>query len=171
MNMKMTDLFAAELEREAKPSRRVMEKVPAGREDWKPHDKSMPLGRLAQLVATMPSWVTMMVNQDELDIQPPGGSKFQPQALRTSAELVQAVEETTRAAREALAATTDEHLLTPWRLLVGGHVVQERPRHEMIRESINHLAHHRGQLTVYLRLNGAPVPSVYGPSADDASFA
>src|SRR6185503_14330603 len=108
MDQKMTDLFAAELEREAPPSRRVMECVPEGKDEWRPHEKSMPFGRLAQLVATMPSWVNLMIEQEELDIAPTGGSKYQPAPLRTSRDLVQAVDDTTRKAIAALRATNDE---------------------------------------------------------------
>jgi uncharacterized damage-inducible protein DinB len=169
--MKLTDLFLGELEREAPITRRALERVPEGRDDWKPHDKSMPLGRLAALVAMMPAWLAMMIDKDEFDVHPPSGSSsgFARQ-FGTNKELVQAVDEAFAGARTAFQRTTDEHLTKPWRLLAGGKVVAEAPRHVMLRESINHLAHHRGQLTVYLRLNDVPVPSIYGPTADDASF-
>jgi uncharacterized damage-inducible protein DinB len=86
--------------------------------------------------------------------------------------LLQSFDESVIEARTALESTTDEHLMTPWRLLVAGHVVSEQPRHIMLRDAVfNHLAHHRGQLTVYLRLNSAPVPSIYGPSADEGRLA
>jgi uncharacterized damage-inducible protein DinB len=89
----------------------------------------------------------------------------------TKAELLQLLEQSLEEGREALTATSDEHLLKPWRLLVGGRVVVEQPRHIMLRDSVfNHLAHHRGQLTVYLRLNDASVPAIYGPSADEGRF-
>ncbi|MGA8274296.1 MAG: DinB family protein [Candidatus Sulfotelmatobacter sp.] len=169
--MKMTGLFRSELEREAAGTRHVLGRVPEGCNDWKPHEKSMPLGYLATLVATMPSWVAMMVEQDELDMNPPGGSRYKPEDLRTGRELLDAFDRHVAKACEALAKTTDDHLLTPWRLLVAGHVVNEQPRHVMLRDAVfNHLAHHRGQLTVYLRLNGAPVPALYGPSADERGF-
>lgn len=168
MNMTMTELFLAELEREADPTRRTLERVPEGRADWKPHEKSMPLGYLSTLVATLPSWVAFTVNQDELDLNPPGGPRYQPPLLRTSRELIATLDASVAQAREALQKTTDEHLLTPWRLLNGGHVVSEQPRHIVLRDAVfNHLAHHRGQLTVYLRLNDAKVPAIYGPSADE----
>jgi uncharacterized damage-inducible protein DinB len=170
MTLKMTDLFSAELEREGAISRRVLERAPEGRYDWKPHDKSMPFGYLAQLVATMPSWVTMMIKQDELDLQPPGGSPYRPEPMRTAAELVRGHDAELTKAREALAGTTDDFLLTSWKLLVAGRVVQEGPRHLAIRDSINHWAHHRGQLSVYLRLLDVPLPSIYGPSADERVF-
>jgi len=164
--MKLTDLFLGELEREAAATRRTLERVPDGRYDWKPHEKSMTLGRLAELVARLPSWPVFMIKQDELEL-----TTYKSPPLRTSRELVQALDEGVAEAREALANTTDEHLMKPWRMLVGGRVVSEEPRHLMLRGGVfNHLAHHRGQLTVYLRLNDVPVPAIYGPSADDGSF-
>jgi len=168
--MKMTDLFLAQLEREAVVSRRVLERVPEGRPDWKPHEKSMPLGYLSTLVASMPSWIALAITQDELDLNPPGGSKYKPQDMSTTRELIRGLDEAVAKARAALRNTTDEHLLTPWRLLVAGRVAAEDPRHVVIADTFTHLAHHRGQLTVYLRLNGAAVPSIYGPSADERTF-
>src|SRR5262249_35067417 len=127
--MTMTDLFLAQLEAEATRSRRALERTPEGHDDWKPHEKSMPLGRLAMLVARMPSWLAMIINQNELDLHPPGGSNISQRPLRTRVELVQALDEGITEARHALASTTDEHLLKPWRLLVAGRVVSEDPRH------------------------------------------
>jgi uncharacterized damage-inducible protein DinB len=168
--MKMTDLFLAQLDAEATRTRRALERVPEGRDDWKPHEKSMALGRLAMLVARMPSWAPMILEQDELDLNPPGGQISQ-RPLRTAAELVQALDEGVAGAREALTRSSEEQLLKPWRLLVSGRTVSEDPKHVVLRDTFTHLAHHRGQLTVYLRLNGVPVPAIYGPSADDTSFA
>jgi len=169
--MKITELFAAQLEREAAVSRRVLERVPEGRPGWKPHEKSMPLGYLSMLVATMPSWIGMAVTMDELDLNPPGGGGPRPTEWRTVRELLQAHDDAVAKAREALRGTTDAHLMTPWKLLVAARVVLENPRHVVIADTFNHLAHHRGQLSVYLRLNSVPVPSMYGPTADDKSFA
>ena len=169
--MTMTELFLAQLEAEAVRTRRTLEKMPEGRDEWKPHDKSMPFGRLAMLVAQMPSWTALILQQDELDLNPPGGSNISQRALRTSAELVEAHDEGFARAREALLSTTDEHLLTSWRLLMSGKVVNEERRHVVLRDTFMHLSHHRGQLTVYLRLNNIPVPAIYGPSADEMRFA
>jgi uncharacterized damage-inducible protein DinB len=169
--MKLTDLFLDELEREAASTRRVLERVPEGRYDWKPHEKSMTMGRLSTLVATMPEWVVFTVKQDELDLNPPNGKRYQPPHLPTAADLVKALDENVARAREALKTTTDDQLMTPWRLMVGGQVVSEDPKYVVLRDSVfNHLAHHRGQLTVYLRLNEAKVPPVYGPTADEGNF-
>jgi uncharacterized damage-inducible protein DinB len=168
--MKWTEFFAAQLEREAPLSRKALERVPEGRPDWKPHEKSMPLGYLSQLVATMPAWIAMAVLQDELDLNPPGGAGYKPPATDTTSRLLAAHDDSVAKGLEALRKTTDVHLATPWKLLVGGRMVMEKPRHEVIADTFTHLAHHRGQLTVYLRLNGAPVPSIYGPSADERGF-
>ncbi len=168
--MKMTELFSAQIERESPISRRVLERVPEGRPDWKPHEKSMPLGYLATLVATMPSWMVMAIAQGELDLDPPGGSTYRPGEWKTTRDLVRMLDESAAKAREALAATSDEHLMTSWRLLVAGRTVSESPRYVVIADTFTHMAHHRGQLSVYLRLNGVPVPSIYGPTADEKSF-
>jgi len=168
--MKLTQLFLDELDREAPRTRHALDRVPAGRDEWKPHAKSMPLGRLAGLVASMPSWVTLIITQDELDLTPAGGGgqSQQPAAATLAATLDQHVAR----ARESLRSTTDEFLLTTnWRLKAGGQVVMNQPRHVVLRDTLNHLAHHRGQLTVYLRLLDQPVPAIYGPSADDQHFA
>lgn len=172
MNLKMTDLFLDELKAEAVGTRKALERVPEGHNDWRPHPKSMPLGYLASLVATMPRWIDYMINQDELDFAPVGGNnENKPPEMRTTAELVAWFDESVEKARAALAGTTDEHLMTTWKLKAGGHLVSEDPRYINIRSGVfNHLAHHRGQLTVYLRLNEALVPSIYGPSADERGF-
>lgn len=168
--MKLTDLFLQELDREAKRTRRAVEAVPAGKDDWKPHPKSMPLGRLAGLVATMPSWISLIIDQDELNLTPPPGQGQYHQPA--TSELASALDAAVEKARASLSKTNDEYLLTTsWKLIAGGKVVSDQPRHIVLRETLNHLAHHRGQLTVYLRLNDRPVPAIYGPSADDQSFA
>src|SRR5437773_1104463 len=118
--MKLTDLFLAQLEGEAARTRRTLERIPEGRDDWKPHEKSMPLGRLAMLVARMPSWIGMIIKQDELDLNPTGGSNFSQGPLRTSGELVQALDEGIGDAQKALANSTEDHLMKPWRLLISG---------------------------------------------------
>jgi uncharacterized damage-inducible protein DinB len=170
--MELTELFLAQLEAEADRTRRSLERVPEGRDDWKPHEKSMPLGRLAMLVARLPSWIGLIINKDELDLNPPGGgSNIDQRPLRTSKELVQAMQEGVEQAQHAIANTNAQHLMKPWKLLVSGKVVSEQPRYIVIRDTFMHLSHHRGQLTVYLRLNDAQVPAIYGPSADEMSFA
>jgi uncharacterized damage-inducible protein DinB len=168
--MNSSDVFLSLLEREADASRRVLERVPTGRPDWKPHEKSMPLGYLASLVATMPSWIAMAITQDELDLAPPGGGSPPRHSWSTTQDLVRLLDESVAKAVAALRGTSEGHLLTPWRLLVAGKVVMEQPRHVVIADTFTHQAHHRGQLTVYLRLNDAAVPAIYGPSADEPTF-
>jgi uncharacterized damage-inducible protein DinB len=167
--MELTELFLAELDREVARSRRALEQVPEGKAAWKPHEKSMIFGYLAEMVATIPTWITMMVKQDELDVAPKEARPPRP-PKNTSAEYLEALDKSAADARAALQGTNEEFLKTPWRLLAAGQVVMELPRHVMIRDTINHWAHHRGQMTVYLRLMGATVPALYGPSADDKRF-
>jgi uncharacterized damage-inducible protein DinB len=168
-SMKITELLLAELDREAVGIRKTLERVPEGKNDWKPHPKSMPLGSLATIVATIPAWLEMVVNMDELDINPAGGSKFKPQEWKTRRDLLEQFEASLKKGREVLQKTTDDHLLnTKWRMLSAGKLMSEQIRYEAVRDGVlNHMAHHRGQLTVYLRLNDEKVPAIYGPSADE----
>ena len=167
--MQITELLLAELDHEAVGIRKTLERVPEGKNDWKPHEKSMPLGRLATLVANTPAWFDMVVNVDEFDINPVGGPKFRPQEWKTRQELLGQLDASLKKGREVLQKTTDDHLLnTKWRMLSAGKLMMEQSRYEAIRLGVlNHLAHHRGQLTVYLRLLGEKVPAIYGPSADE----
>jgi len=167
--MKITELLIEELDREAEGSRKALQHVPEGKNDWKPHEKSMELGRLASIVATIPAWIEMVVNMDEIDINPVGGPKFQTPPWKTRQDLLQQLEASLQKGREVLQKTNDDHLFnTKWRMLSAGKLMMEQSRYEAIRGGvINHLAHHRGQLTVYLRLCGETVPAIYGPSADE----
>ena len=164
------DLYIAEFDREVARSRHALEQVPADKRSWKPHGKSMEFGYLADMVATIPTWLVMIVKQDELDVAPEGGGGSRPQPAN-SADYIAALEKSAAEAREVLRSTTVEHLQKPWKLLARGEVKAVAPRHEVLRDTINHWAHHRGQMTVYLRLMGAKVPALYGPSSDDAHFA
>ena len=167
--MTLTQLFITELEREAPRTRRALEQVPTDRDDWVPHPKSMPFGRLAGLVATMPSWVSLILEQDELNLTPPQGEGTYQQP--NTGGLVAVHDGHVQKGKEALGRVTDEFLTnTNWKLLAGGQVVMNEPRYTVLRDTMNHLSHHRGQLTVYLRLLGRTVPSIYGPSADDQRF-
>lgn len=165
----IAELLLAELEREAVGTRRTLERVPEGKDDWKPHEKSMPLGYLSTLVATIPGWIVSIVAQPELDI---GSGELQGQTARTNRELLEVFDKAMERARAVLGSTSDEHLTTTsWRLLVNGRVVSEEQRYAALRDgALNHLVHHRAQLTVYLRLNDIPVPALYGPSADENVF-
>jgi uncharacterized damage-inducible protein DinB len=167
--MKITELLLEEVDREAVHIRRTLERVPEGRNDWKPHPRSMQLGYLATIVATIPGWIDMVLNMDELDIAPADGPKSKPPEWNTRKDLLDQFEASLKKGREALQAATDDYLLnTKWRLLAGGKLMSEDPRYVALRDGVlNHMAHHRGQLTVYLRMNDEKVPAIYGPSADE----
>jgi uncharacterized damage-inducible protein DinB len=117
----------------------------------------------------MPSWITLIIEQDELNLTPPpGASQYQQPAMDKLADVHDA---NVAKGRASLSKTNDDYLMsTNWRLIAGGQVVMEQPRHVVLRDTMMHLAHHRGQLTVYLRLCDQPVPSIYGPTADDKTF-
>jgi uncharacterized damage-inducible protein DinB len=168
--MKLNEFLLAEFDREVDRSRKALQQVPEGKYDWKPHDRSMIFGYLADMVATIPSWIAMELTKNELDVAPADGSTMKQEPKKTSAALVAALDKSAAEARAAFATATDEHLHTTWQLKARGQVVQEQPRYVMIQDTINHWVHHRGQMTVYLRLMGAKVPALYGPSADDKSF-
>jgi uncharacterized damage-inducible protein DinB len=168
--MKLTEMFLAELDREAVGTRKALERVPDGRFDWKPHPKSMSMGILATLVAGMPGWIDLMISRDEFDVNPvtPHPWKAQESSAR---DLLTTFDASLAKGRAALAGTTDAHLMTDWKMLAKGHLVSTEPRYLAIRHgAVNHMAHHRGQLTVYLRLVDASVPAIYGPSADEGRF-
>ncbi len=166
--MTIRDLFLAQLEREAASTRKAVQRVPEGQNGFKPHERSMELGYLAALVAGMPGWIAFMIEREELDLDQPESEGFRTKPLATRAELLGSLDAGIERSRKALEATTDEHLLTQWAFKMGGRVVQQQPRHLMIADAVfSHLAHHRGQLTVYLRLAASTVPALYGPSADE----
>ncbi len=164
---KLSELLLAEMAIEMPGTRRALERVPEGRADWKPHEKSMALGYLAKLVATMPGWIVSMVTQPNIDLANPGAHR-QPEA-DTNAVLLRTFDQAVADARRVIAEATDDHLLnTSWRLMMGEKVLSEQSRYEAVRVSaLNHLYHHRAQLTTYLRLNEKKVPSLYGPTADE----
>ncbi|HEV8429704.1 MAG TPA: DinB family protein [Pyrinomonadaceae bacterium] len=168
--MKLTEFLREQLNREVERSRKALEQVPDGKFDWKPHERSMIFGYLADMVATMPTWISMEINRDELDVAPAAGQGTKKPPKETSGALLKALDEAAAEARSTLENTTDDFLKTNWKLLARGNVVWEGPRHEIIQDTISHWSHHRGQMTVYLRLMGAKVPAIFGPSADDQSF-
>ncbi len=164
----LSSLFLGKLDREAVLIRKALERVPEGRGDFKPHERSMELGYLASLVAGIPSWIPFMIDRDELSVDDPSSQGLRTRQLATREEMLEVLDRGLAAATESLAATTDEHLMKSWAFKMGGRTLQEQPRHIMISDAVfSHLAHHRGQLTVYLRLVGSAVPALYGPSADE----
>jgi len=160
-----------EFDEEMAATRRVLERVPNGKSSWKPHPKSMTLGRLATLVAELPAWTVNTLTLDELDIMPPGGPPPRFEALESTARILELFDRNAAAARAALAQASDPELKKPWTFKVSGRAVATNPKFTVYRRTVlNHLVHHRGQLSVYLRLTGVPVPAVYGPTADEPHF-
>lgn len=166
--MILTHYFLAQLEREAASTRKAIERVPEGHNSFKPHERSMEFGYLAALVAGMLGWIALMIDRDELNLDAADSDRFRTRPLAGKAELVASLDSAVADAKRALQSTTDEHLATPWAFKMGSKAVSEQPRSTMISDAVfSHLAHHRGQLTVYLRLLESKVPAIYGPSADE----
>lgn len=160
--MSIADTLLPEFDQEMATTRRALERVPSDKGAWKPHPKSFPLGHLAQLVATMPGWLTNMATETELDL-----AKSPGYSLQSTDTLLATFDKLVTEARSALGGLEDDDLSVPWSLKHSGQVLFTTPRGATIRQTINHLIHHRGQLTVYLRLLDVPVPSIYGPTADE----
>ena len=165
--MELNSFFQQHLEREAAANRKVLERVPEGKNSWKPHERSMEMGYLAALVASMPRWIAMMIETEEFNLDKPGTKHFRAEAQNSTADLLKMAEGSKAAAVSALQKTNEAHLAGTWRFVMGGKTVNEGPRSQQIADAFSHMAHHRGQLTVYLRLNDAKVPAIYGPSADE----
>ena len=158
----IAEAFLSELEMEMPPTRRLLERVPGDKSAWKPHPKSFALGHLAQLVARMPGWITHTLKLTALDL-----SAAPAYSMEKTETLLSEFDRCVKEAREALKAAKDEDFLVPWSLKMGDRVLMTMPRLAVMRQNINHLSHHRGQLTVYLRLLDVPIPSIYGPTADE----
>jgi uncharacterized damage-inducible protein DinB len=157
-----------EFDQEMQSTRKALERVPDEKWNWKPHEKSGTTGWLASHVATVPEWITMTINTDELDYAPVNGPAYEPPKIANRAQLLAAFDKAAAEARVALAGVSDADLMKNWKLLAGGQEIFTMPKIACIRGMcLNHLYHHRGQLTVYLRLTGVPVPGLYGPSADE----
>ena len=165
--MELKSFFLQQLERESAANRKVVERVPQGKNSWKPHERSMEMGYLAALVASTPGWISMIIETDELDLDKPESQQFRAKAQDSTADLLKLAEESKARAHTALSRTSEGHLAKPWKFVMGGKAVSEAPRMQQIADVFTHMAHHRGQLTVYLRLNEAKVPAIYGPSADE----
>lgn len=156
------DNLLREFDQEMAVTRRLLERVPSDKGEWKPHAKSFPLAHLAQLVARMPGWLTNIVTETELDLSQ-GGSY----SIETTETLLAEFDRNVRDARAVLAATPDGDLDVNWSLKMGPKTLYTDTRRAVVRQTISHLVHHRGQLTVYLRLLDVPLPSIYGPTADE----
>ena len=167
--MKETNMDAAaflkELESEVPASRKCLERIPESLFGWKPHEKSMAMGYLSLLVAEIPKWIQVTIEDSEIDF-----ATFTHARPKTTAELVAHFDENVAGAKKALQRASNADLAGPFHLRSGARLLVTTPKNDSIRSNINHWVHHRGQLTVYMRLNNIPVPSIYGPSADDRSF-
>jgi uncharacterized damage-inducible protein DinB len=157
-----------EFDQEMQNTRKVLERVPDEKWNWKPHEKSGTVGWLAGHIATLPSWTTMTINTEELDYAPVNGPAFVPPKIEKRKDVLAVFEKECAEARAALAGVSDQDMMKGWKLLAGGQEIFTMPRVACIRGFVmNHLIHHRAQLTVYYRLVGVPVPGLYGPSADE----
>jgi uncharacterized damage-inducible protein DinB len=166
--MPISEGLLNEFDHESKTTRRVLERVPTDKFDWAPHPRSMTMGKLAWHVAQMATWVPGTLEKDSIDFSVPGP---EDPAHATTEELLAAFDQMVAAARASLAAAPDQIMMQPWSLKNGDMVFFTLPKIAVLRSFVfNHIVHHRGQLTVYLRLNEIPVPSIYGPSADEQTF-
>ena len=163
----MTDVAIPirEFDIEMASTRRLLERIPSGKAEWKPHEKSFALGHLTQLVAWMPGWIASTLEEPEMDIA--GGGEGGGYSFEMTETLVSLFDENVRNARAALAQVTGAALDETWTLKLGPQTLLSMPKREAVRQHMNHLCHHRGQLTVYARLVDVPVPMIYGPTADE----
>ncbi len=163
--MAIKDSLLPEFDQEMATTRRVIERLREDKYDWAPHEKSMKAGRLASHIAEMTTWGTLSINQDSLDLS--GGHS--PFNAGTQSELLDAFDQNVAACRAAIEGADDAALLKPWSLMNGSETIMTLPKVAVLRSFVlNHIIHHRGQLSVYLRLTATPVPSIYGPSADES---
>lgn len=160
--MTIAEPLLREFDQEMISTRKLLERVPSEKGQWKPHPKSFALGHLAQLVSWMPGWIAQTLRQTELNLGTSAGYSFE-----STETLLRGFDQNVRDTRDALTTAKDVDFLVPWSLKHGDRVLFTAPRGEVVRSHISHLAHHRGQLTVYLRLLDVPIPSIYGPTADE----
>lgn len=169
--MSISQSLLPEFDNEMANTRKTLERVPDDKFAWKPHPKSSAMGPLAVHLATLVGWTNDSIEKDSFDMAPAGGQPYRPPQVGNRAELLSLFDNGVAKARAAIAGASDEHLLKPWSLLNGGQVLMTMPRAVVLRNFVlNHMIHHRAQLGVYLRLNNVPVPSIYGPSADENPF-
>ncbi len=162
--MALNEPLLKEIDHEAATTRKLLERVPDQQFGWKPHEKSMTLGRLAAHISELPGLMGVILDQDEFDI----ATRQQPAQPTTHQQVLQTFDANIGRATDLLGRQTDQRLLAVWRFKRSGQVLMEMPRIAILRfVGINHMIHHRGQLSVYLRLQNVPIPSIYGPSADE----
>ncbi|MFL6207858.1 MAG: DinB family protein [Pyrinomonadaceae bacterium] len=168
--MALSQSLLPEFDQEMANTRKTLARVPEDKLDWRPHEKSMTMGGLATHLANLPSWAAHGINLDELDVAP-NGVPFRVEQIKSRAEALENFDRNVADARAAITGASDEHLFKSWSLLSNGRTIMTMPRVAVLRSFVmNHMIHHRAQLGVYLRLNDIPVPSVYGPTADEGSL-
>lgn len=164
--MKLNEALLAELQMEAQSTRKMLASIPDDKLTWKPHDKSMSLGHLASHMADIPNWAVVTIEQDELDF---ATSDYKVKEYENTAELLKSFDENMAKAVKSLENASDETMMKNWKMRAGDVIYMDMPKVQVMRGFVlNHNVHHRGQLSVYLRLNDIPLPSVYGPTADEA---
>ena len=169
--MALKDALLPEFDQEMANTRKTLERVPEERLDWKPHPKSMAMGGLATHLSNLPTWANYTIDQDSLDLAPEGKPLPSAPEVKSRAELLEIFDSNVAKARAAISSAGDEELFKPWTLLNNGKQLLTLPKVAVLRGFVlNHTIHHRAQLGVYLRLNDIPVPSIYGPSADENPF-
>jgi uncharacterized damage-inducible protein DinB len=164
---KMIEMFLKEMEEEAKITRKMLAIIPEDKYDWKPHEKSMTMQRLATHIAELPEWVSMAINTDELDFKT---SAYVPKLVKSNVDLLALHEKSLTDGKIALEKSNDDVLPKMWVMREGETIYSKSTKAEVIRMTYNQIVHHRAQLGVYLRLLNIPIPGSYGPSADDQSF-
>lgn len=162
--MSIADVLLPEFDQEMATTRRVIERVPDGDPDWKPHPRSFSVAHLAQLLAMLPGWIGQTLTTTELDLAT-SGAGYRNQK---TTDLLALFDRNVRASHDAMAASKDADYDVAWSLRMGGKVLMTMPRGAVVRQHISHISHHRGQMSVYLRMLNVPVPSIYGPSADES---
>ncbi len=165
--MTQLEAFIRELEQEAPTTRKLLALVPGDKFDWKPHEKSMAMGRLATHIAELPAWLEMTFNTDELDFE---NNTYPPRTVTTNDELLAYFDEGIERGRTALAGGDEKVMDKPWTLRSGANIFSTEPKRDVLRMAMSQIIHHRAQLGVYLRLLNIPIPGSYGPSADDNHF-
>jgi uncharacterized damage-inducible protein DinB len=166
--MSIAESLLPEFDQEVATTRKHLERTPAAHADWKPHAKSMSLGGLAVHLAELLTWASMTLKHTEFDLNPPGGKSYTSPKFQSVPALLALFDENVKQARAAIAATSDKDFMVPWSLKSGGQTYFTMPRIAVVRSFVmNHLIHHRGQFSVYLRLKDVPVPQTYGPTADE----
>jgi len=170
--MALREAMLPEFDQEMSTTRKVLERVPTDKLRWKPHEKSFAMGELAAHLANLPDCVGITLNQDSFDLAPSNAEPVQaPKPADSQEEIVKRFDQAVTRARATLADSSDEHMMKLWTLKRGGQSLMTLPRAAVLRTFVlNHVIHHRGQLSVYLRLNDIPLPSIYGPSADENPF-